>query len=195
MNNIQNIYNLILEMDKLKVVFRNTLSLPDRKESTAEHSWSASMIIIILMEELKKEFPELDELKTIKLIMIHDTVEVYAGDVIAFDKEARKNKEKIEADALKQLIAVNPAFGTQLHDLWHEFEAKLTIEAKVAKAADAICPMFQRLLVKQSYLPYNITVANLDDTKYNLFKFSQTFTALYQKLKIDLLANGMIIEK
>lgn len=195
MSNIQNIYNLILEMDKLKVVLRNTLSTPDRKESTAEHSWSASMIVIILMDELKKEFPEIDELKTLKLIMIHDTVEVYAGDVLAFDKEARKNKEKVEADALKQLVAVNPAFGYQLHELWNEFEAKLTIEAKVAKAADAICPMFQRLLVKQSYLPYDITVANLDETKYNLFKFSQTFSELYQKLKIDLLANGMIVEK
>lgn len=194
MSNIQNIYNLILEMDKLKTIFRNTLSASDRKESTAEHSWSASMIIIILMDELKKEFPDLDELKTIKLIMIHDTVEIYAGDVLAFDIQARANKEKVEADALKQLIAVNPAFGSQLHDLWHEFETKQTIEAKVAKAADSICPMFQRLLVKQSYIPYNITIANLDTTKYPIFTFSQTFTTLYQKLKMDLLANNMINE-
>lgn len=96
MNNFDNIYQLILEMTKLKVVFRNTISIKDRKESTAEHSWSASMIIMILMNELKKEFAEIDELKVIKLTLIHDIVEIYAGDVIAFDAAARKEKEKLK---------------------------------------------------------------------------------------------------
>jgi putative hydrolase of HD superfamily len=124
MQNIQKVYQLILEMDKLKLDFRNTITNQDRKESTAEHSWSASMIAIILMSELKNEFNEVDELKTIKLALIHDVVEIYAGDVIAFDIQARKEKEKVEADALKKLMAVCPEFGKQLHDLWYEFENK-----------------------------------------------------------------------
>src|SRR3990167_9840772 len=144
MPNIQNMYQLILEMNKLKLVFRNTTTNPDRKESTAEHSWSASMITIILMNELKKEFSEINELKTVKLTLIHDVVEIYAGDVMAFDTEARKDKEKIEAEALKKLMAVCSEFGQQLHDLWYEFELKESLEAKIAKAADAICPIFQR---------------------------------------------------
>jgi len=195
MPNIQSVYPFILEMNKLKLVFRNTITSPDRKESTAEHSWSASMIVMVLMEELKKEFPEINELKTIKLTLIHDIVEVYAGDVMAFDIEARKDKEKVETEALTKLMAVNPEFGQQLHDLWHEFEDKKSIEAKIAKAADAICPIFQRLQSKQSYFPFNLTIVDLEKVKYPHFIFSKTFIALYQQLKIDLLKEKLISEK
>lgn len=193
MQNIQNSYQLILEMNKLKLVFRTTISSHDRNESTAEHSWSASMIAVILMNELKQEFQQIDELKTIKLALIHDVVEIYAGDVIAFDIKARKEKEKVEAEALKKLMAISPEFGEQLHDLWYEFENKQTLEAKIAKASDAICPIFQRLQSKQSYIPFNINVDMLHQTKYPHFVFSKTFTDLYQKLKTDLLAEKLIM--
>jgi putative hydrolases of HD superfamily len=185
-------YQLILELSKLKLVLRNTTTSPDRKESTAEHSWSVSMITMVLMDELRKEFAEIDELKTIKLSLIHDVVEIYAGDVMAFDIEARKDKEKVEAEALKKLMAVYPAFGQQLHDLWYEFEEKKSLEAKIAKAADAICPIFQRLQSKQSYVPFHITIANLEKTKCPHFLFSKTFSALYQQLKADLLNEKLI---
>ena len=190
--NIHNMYQLILEINKLKLVFRNTTTNHDRKESTAEHSWSATMITIILMNELKKEFTNIDELKIIKLALIHDIVEIYAGDVMAFDVEARKDKEKIEAEALKKLMFIYPEFGKELHDLWYEFEEKNSIEAKIAKAADAICPIFQRLQSKQSYVPFNLTIGNLEKTKYPHFTFSKTFTALYNKLKNDLLEEKLI---
>ncbi len=192
MNTIQNMYQLILEINKLKLVFRNTTTNPDRKESTAEHSWSATMIAFILINELKKEFPNIAELKIIKLALIHDIVEIYAGDVLAFDTEARKEKEKMEAEALEKLKAIHPEFGQELHDLWYEFEEKSSIEGKIAKAADAICPMFLRLQSKQSYIPFNLTIANLEKTKSPHFTFSKTFTALYEKLKTDLLAEGLI---
>lgn len=193
MSNNHNMYQLLLEINKLKLVFRNTQTSPDRKESTAEHSWSASMIVIILMGELKKEFPDIDELKTIKLCLIHDLVEIYAGDVMAFDIQARKDKEKVEAEALQKLMAIYPEFGHQLHDLWYEFEEKTSLEAKIAKAADAICPLFMRLAVKQSYLTFKITIADLERIKVPLFTFSKTFTDLYQRLKSDLLAQKLIL--
>ena len=192
MTGIQNKYQLILELNKLKLVFRNTSTTPDRKESTAEHSWTASMIVMVLMEDLRTEFPDIDELKTIKLALIHDIVEIYAGDVMAFDVEARKNKEKIEAEALQKLMSVDPAFGEQLHHLWHEFEGKKSLEARIAKAADAICPIFLRLQFKQSYVPYHITIENLEKTKRPCFMFSKTFTAMYEQLKNDLIAEALI---
>lgn len=194
MHTLNNSYQFILEMNKLKGIFRNTTTRPDRKESTAEHSWSVSMIVITLMDQLKKEFISIDELKAIKLSLIHDIVEIYAGDVIAFDVEARKGKEKVELAALKKLMAVSPEFGQQLHDLWHEFENKSSLEAQIAKAADAICPIFQRLQSKQSYIPFNITLMNLEKTKYPHFVFSNTFNTLYQKLKSDLLTENLISE-
>ncbi len=192
MPTIQNTYKLICEMTKLKLVFRNTITQQDRKESTAEHSWSASMITVILMDELKKEFGEIDELKIIKLALIHDIVEIYAGDVIAFDAQARAANENSEKEALTQLMALNPEFGVQLHDLWYEFEDKKTLEAQIAKAADAICPIFQRLQTQQSYTSFNLTMDNLEKTKYPLFIFSQTYMTLYQKLKSELLEKNLI---
>ena len=193
MSDIQNIYQLISEMNCLKLVFRNTTTSPERKESTAEHSWSVSMICMILMEELKKEFGEIDELKCIKLALIHDIVEIYAGDVLAFDEQARKDQSEIEAAALNKLMEIYPTFGQQLHGLWHEFENKESLEAKIAKAADAICPIFLRRQSKQSYLPFKITIVNLEKTKYPLFAFSKTFTALYDQLKLDLLQENLIL--
>ena len=193
MSNMQNTYQLILAMNKLKQVFRYTITSPDRKESTAEHSWSASMITLILMSELKKEFVNIDELKIIKLALIHDVVEIYAGDVLVYDVEARKEQEKIEAEALEKLMNIHPEFGLQLHDLWYEFENIETIEAKIAKASDAICPIFQRLHARQSYIPTNITIANLEKIKYPYFIFSKTFVNLYEKLKMDLLNEKLIL--
>jgi putative hydrolase of HD superfamily len=189
---ITNNYQFILELTKLKQVFRNTITEQNRKESTAEHSWSVSMIVITLIDQLKNEFDNIDELKTIKLALIHDIVEIYAGDVMAFDVAARKDKEKIEAEALRKLMNVNPEFGQQLHDLWYEFENKQTIEGKIAKAADAICPVFQRLQSKQSYIPFGLTIADLEKTKYPHFEFSKTFTALYEQLKHDLFQEKLI---
>lgn len=194
MQNIQKMYQLILEINKLKLVMRNTQTNAERKESTAEHSWSVSMITMILMDDLKKEFTGIDEFKTLKLALIHDVVEIYAGDVFAFDIEARKAKEKDEAEALEKLMRVYPEFGKQLHALWYEFEEKQTIEARIAKAADSICPIFLRLQTQQSYLPYKITIAHLEKTKYPIFAFSKTFSTLYQQLKSDLLERKLIAE-
>lgn len=192
MENINNIYRFILEINKLKLVFRNTTPEINRRESTAEHSWSAAMIVMILAEKLKEEFGHFDEMKTIKLALIHDLVEIYAGDVIAFDTQARKDKEKIEAEALDQLIEINPEFGKQLHALWYEFEARETLEAKIAKAADSICPIFVRLHARQSYVPFDIKLDKLEATKAHVFSFSKTFNELFQKLKSDLLAEQLI---
>jgi len=150
------------------------------------------MIVMTLMDHLKNEFGHIDELKTIKLALIHDIVEIYAGDVLVFDIEARKQKRQIELEALNKLMSLHPDFGQQLHDLWHEFENIKTIEAKIAKAADSICPLFQRLQSKHSYASFRVTIADLEEVKYPNFTFSKTFTALYQQLKTDLLNEKLI---
>src|SRR5579863_9227263 len=166
---IQHPYQFILELNKLKLVFRNTKTNSERNESTAEHSWSASMIIVVLANELEKEFDKFDQLKAIKLTLIHDIVEIYAGDVTAFDAEARKQKQALEIEALDKLMSLYPEFGKELHQLWHEFENKASIEAKIAKAADAICPMFLRVSLKHAYL--DITPEKLEKTKLQHVEF------------------------
>lgn len=189
---LNDIYRFILEIDKLKQVFRNTKTVQDRRESTAEHCWSASMIAMIVMQELKQEFVALDEFKIVKLILIHDLVEIYAGDVTAFDSEARKYKQQQEQEALEQLIVICPIFGKELKALWYEFEHRETLEAKIAKACDAICPVFQRVQTGQSYLPFGVSLEKLCHTIEQHFSFSLTFSALFAKLKQELCARGLI---
>ena len=89
-------------------------------------------------------------------------------------------------------MAIYPAFGKQLHDLRYELEDKESFEAQIAIAADAICPIFLRLESRQSYIPFTITIANLEKTKYPSFAFSKTFTELYTQLKKDLLRGNLI---
>jgi putative hydrolase of HD superfamily len=89
-------------------------------------------------------------------------------------------------------MAICPEFGEQLAKLWYEFEEKESIEAKVAKAADGMCPIFLRLQSKQSYLPFTIQISHLEKIKYPQFVFSKTFSALYQRLKNDLLSEKLI---
>ncbi len=182
MSAMQAMYEFILEINKLKLVFRKTKTHPDRNESTAEHSWTAGMITMVVMDEIKQEFPGIDDVKVLKLALIHDIVEIYAGDVILFNTQARKDQEKIEHEALQKLMAIYPEFGNKLHTLWHEFEKRETIESKVAKAADAICPVFLRVSVGQSYKPFDIQLADLEKKMWSYFEFSKTFSALFQKL-------------
>lgn len=184
--------NLILEYNKLKLVFRHTIKTETLPESTAEHSWSAAMIAFTLMSKLKTEFPGLDELKVLKLILIHDIVEIYAGDVLVFDIEARKEKAAVEREALLKLVGISPEFGKELFALWHEFEDKTSIEAKVAKACDNICPIFQRLSAGQSYFPMNINISKLNHAKHHHFEFSVTFLEMFEQLKTKLVAQSLI---
>lgn len=192
MSTLNQVYNFILEIDQLKTVFRNTITLKDRAESTAEHSWSASMICMTIMSELKTEFSDLNELKILKLCLIHDIVEIYAGDVLAFDLKARKDKEAIEQAALEKLIQIAPEFGKELKPLWYEFEERISLEAQIAKAADSICPIFQRLATLHGYQDINVDIAKMDQLKLPLFNFSKTFLALYTKLKNDLVSKKLI---
>lgn len=192
MSNLDNSYQLILEINKLKTVFRNNQTTSDRRESSAEHSWSTTMICLILMPELKQEFPDLDETKIIHLALTHDLVEIYAGDVSTFNVAARVQKAVDEADLIQNFKHIDHDFGSQIVDLWKEFESQITIEAKIAKAADAICPIFLRVLVKQSLKAEGISQELFESRKLPYFIFSQTFTSLYHKLKSDLLENGLV---
>ena len=192
MVHLEEIYTLIMEVGKLRLVFRNTQVLPDRRESSAEHSWSVAMIIMTLMDDLRQEFGAIDELKTIKLGLIHDVVEIYAGDAFAFDEKARQEKEKLEQEAMEKIVEIYPAFGRQLEKLWHEFEARETLEAKIAKGCDAMCAIFQRIRSQHSYTTRGIDMVRLDNLMLPYLSFSKTFMTMYARLKADLVSGGLI---
>lgn len=192
MRDFEEIYTLIMEMGKLRLVFRQTRVLPDRQESSAEHSWSVAMMAMTLMNDLRQELGSIDELKTIKLALIHDIVEIYAGDAFAFDDVARQEKAILEQEAMKKIVAIYPLFGQQLESLWYEFEARETLEAKVAKGCDVMCAVFQRIRSRASYASRGVDMQRLDALMLPALSFSETFLEMYARLKEDLVSFSLI---
>ncbi len=134
--------DFFLEADKLKKVYRqNYLSDGSRKENDAEHSWHLALMCLLLQEHARDK-EQLDFLRVLKMILVHDLVEIDAGDTYCYDREAargKKEKEKQAAERLFQLLPGDQA--AEFRSLWDEFEAKVTPEARFAAALDRLQPL------------------------------------------------------
>ncbi|MGV8964555.1 MAG: HD domain-containing protein [Candidatus Saccharimonadaceae bacterium] len=132
----------IKEIDKLKYIQRKTkLFNSDRHENDAEHSWHLAMMAIVLAEHSNKK---IDVLKVLKMVLIHDIVEIDAGDIFLYDTTKSHTNTKAE------LIAANRIFGLlpteqaeEFIAIWKEFEEDITNEAKFAKSMDRFEPLLQ----------------------------------------------------
>ncbi|MBD2515384.1 HD domain-containing protein [Nostoc sp. FACHB-973] len=130
----------IIEIDRLKLILRQTL-LTDgsRQENSAEHSWHLAIMAMSLAEYAPLG---VDISHAIKMLLIHDLVEIDAGDFSCYDVEGNQNKAKKEAQAALRLFGLLPPDqGTEFHQLWNEFEAGETPTAKFAAALDRIQPL------------------------------------------------------
>lgn len=144
----------ILEMEKLKAVLRKTRPLGlTRFENTAEHSWQTAVAALLFMPE------HLDALKVLKMLLIHDIVEIDAGDVFVYDDQARADAEAAERTAAQRIFGMLPQqLAKELLDLWEEFEARETPESVYAKAMDRVCPVLQNLNAEtSSWLEHGIS--------------------------------------
>ncbi len=128
------------EVDKEKEVFRQSfLCSGNRRENDAEHAWHMALMALVL-EEYSNE--EVDLLKVISMLLIHDIVEIDAGDTYAYDLEAIKSQEEREKKAADRIFGILPDDQRdRMMDLFHEFEAAETPEAKFAKALDNVQPV------------------------------------------------------
>lgn len=172
MEDIKKQINFINELEKLKCVKRHNYTLDsNRLENSAEHSWHIAMMAILLFNHKQKE---LDQLKVIKMLLVHDIVEIYAGDAFLFDEQARKNAVEKERSSLEKLIQLLPdEQGEELKNLWLEFEAKETEEAKFANSLDGLPPLLNHYYVKEDgFNPDNISKDQVVEKK----SFIQQFT-------------------
>ena len=130
----------ILEIDKLKQVLRQT-SLADgsRRENDAEHSWHLAVMAVLLAEYAAE--PQLDLARVVKMLLVHDVVEIDAGDTYHYDEAGNRDKAEREQAAADRLFALLPADQeAELRGLWEEFEARQTPEARYAAALDRFQP-------------------------------------------------------
>ncbi|MFA6960275.1 MAG: HD domain-containing protein [Opitutaceae bacterium] len=138
----------IIEVDKLKEIFRQTLLTQSRRhENDAEHSWHLCLMVMVLAEH--SNTPGLNVLRVLKMLLIHDIVEIDAGDTFAYDTARMAGQHEREALAADRLFGLLPDDQTaEFRGLWDEFEARTTPEAKFAAAVDRFQPMLQNCLTE-----------------------------------------------
>lgn len=132
----------IKEIDKLKYIQRKTrLFNSDRHENDAEHSWHLAMMAIVLAEHSDKP---IDVLKVVKMVLIHDIVEIDAGDTFIYDTVKNHTNTDEELLAAKRIFGILPAEqAEELIAIWQEFEDGISDEAKFAKSMDRFEPLLQ----------------------------------------------------
>ncbi|QKD84085.1 HD domain-containing protein [Thermoleptolyngbya sichuanensis A183] len=134
----------VLEIDKLKGVLRQTL-LTDasRRENSAEHSWHLALMAIALAEYAPAS---IDLSRVVQMLLLHDLVEIDAGNTFAFDIQANQDKAEREQAAADRLFGLLPPdLGQPLRACWEEFEAAETVDAQFAHALDRFQPFLHNL--------------------------------------------------
>ncbi|EJG1085694.1 HD domain-containing protein [Vibrio parahaemolyticus] len=132
---------LLIELDKLKSVLRRTRvkSAEGRLENSGEHSWHVALMAVLMEEHANAP---VDICRVMKMLLIHDVVEIDAGDTFIYDTAASKEQAEKEIKAAERLFGMLPTDqGQELLALWQEFEAAQSDDAKYAKALDRLIPM------------------------------------------------------
>lgn len=141
MDRLEKQLKLLIELDQLKSVLRRTRvkSADGRLENSGEHSWHVALMAVLMEEHANAP---VDICRVMKMLLIHDVVEIDAGDTFVYDTAAAKEQAEKEVKAAERLFGMLPGEqGEELLALWHEFEAAQTDDAKYAKALDRLIPM------------------------------------------------------
>lgn len=138
----------LAELDKVKQIFRNTILMDaSRKENDAEHSWHMAVAALVLAEYADE--PELDMAKVLKMIVLHDIVEIDAGDTFAYGNVNWADKALKERQAAGRICGMLPEDqGPKFLALWTEYEDGVTAEARYAQALDSFMPILHNYRTK-----------------------------------------------
>jgi putative hydrolase of HD superfamily len=135
----------VLEADKLKTIIRNTL-LTDRSrfENSAEHSWHAALTAVVIFNAADTEGMDLCHI--VRMLLVHDLVEIDAGDTFCYSPEQRQTQMRREQKAAERIFGLLPdPQADELRQLWREFDAQETPEARFANAVDRLQPLLQAI--------------------------------------------------
>ena len=152
-------FAFIVEIDRLKSVLRqNSLVDRSRRENSAEHSWHVALLALTLAEYAAAP---VDVGRVIQLLLVHDLVEIDAGDTFAYDAQGAASQSQREHAAAKRIFGLLPVEqAKRLRALWDEFDANETPEARYALAVDRLMPMIHNALTEGSAWCANHVVAD-----------------------------------
>ncbi len=178
---LQQQITFILEIDKLKSVFRQTyITVDQRHENSAEHSWHLATMALVLMDYAEEK---VDLCHVLRLLLVHDIIEIDAGDTYCYDELGIKDQSAREHQAAERLFGLLPEDqANTMGELWLEFESRSTPEAKFAAALDCLMPLLHNLHTGgKSWQEHNITMDQviahnraIRDGSAQLWQFAQS---------------------
>lgn len=171
----------IVEVEKLKAVRRQCLTVDDlRPENSAEHSWHVALMALVLAEH--SDLKNVDILRVVKMLLLHDIVEIDSGDTFLYDAEGNASKAEREDRCADRIYGLLPADQRQeFIALWREFEARQTPEAKLAASFDSLHPLISHLVTGGGgIIPHQVRTAQVLEKKTHIGDASKTLWAYAQ---------------
>jgi putative hydrolase of HD superfamily len=184
--------SFLIELDKLKSVLRRTKPVgSERYEDSAEHSWHLAMMALLLAEYADET---VDLSRVVRMVLIHDIVEIDAGDTFLYDDAARLSKQAVEATAATRLFGLLPADqAAAFLVLWQEFEARQSADARFAYALDRLMPLLQNYHnAGQTWQENNIHKAQVWQANERIGDSSQALWQLAQQLITEAVEKGYL---
>jgi putative hydrolases of HD superfamily len=184
--------HFIVEIDKLKTIFRQSfITDKSRHENDAEHSWHFAVMAILLKEYANEE---IDILRVLKMILIHDLVEIDAGDTFLYDDIGNSDKEERELKAAERIFGLLPVDQREeYYSLWREFEDKNTPESKYAGALDRLHPLLQNYYTGGlSWKKHNLTSDLVLEKNRQIEKGSKELWEFAKGLILDAVKKGYL---
>ena len=187
--------SFISEIDKIKNIFRQTyVSDLSRQENDAEHSWHLALMAMILKEYANED---VDLLHVMELVLIHDMVEIDAGDTYAYDPEANKTKRERELKAADRIFHILPDDQAEwIRSLWDEYEAGETKEAKFALSLDILHPILMNDIGNGlAWVDHDVTEKQARDRVARVEAGSETLFDLCSTIITENVEEGNILPK
>lgn len=183
MKNFKQQIDFLIEIDKVKSIYRKSKTYTGEKyENDAEHSWHICMMALVLKEYANEE---IDILKVLKMLLIHDIVEIDAGDTFLYAENRDDVFEKEKASAQRIFGILHQAQQDEFMSLWLEFEAKKTPEAKFAGSVDRLQPMLSNYLNQGTTWKENDVTADMVYCKNQVIEYGSDRLWEYAKELIE----------
>ena len=184
----------VVELDRLKQVLRRTVVTDGTwRENTAEHSWHVAMMALVLADAADEP---VDPMRVARLLLVHDIVEIDAGDTFVYDTDGQKTKAARERAAAERLFGLLPdSQGDELRACWFEFEDGTTAEARFARALDRLQPLLlNHASAGQAWREHGITADQVRAVNAAIEDGSPELWKLAQRLIDDAVTRGWLPE-
>jgi putative hydrolase of HD superfamily len=183
------------EIDDLKQVIRQTVLIKDRRqENDAEHSWHLAMLVIVLFEY--SDVNSIDILRTLKMVLIHDIIEIDAGDTFCYDTHDRAAKTERERKAARRIFNLLPRDQAEEYiELWEEFEAMRTPEARFAAAVDRLQPLLLNFYSEgQAWMKHGVRKSQVIERNHHIEKGSPELWRFAKALINESVERGYLLD-